>query len=140
MLRLIGFDVGEKRVGVAVSDALGITAQGVETYSRTGDLEKDVSYLLALAERYRPAKLIFGMPRNMDGSYGAQAEATRAFAEAVLARWDGAFAYWDERLTTASARRVLIEADMRRDKRKKVVDKLAAVLILQGYLDANGNA
>ncbi len=140
MLRILAFDIGEKRIGVAVSDPLGITAQGIETYSRTGDLETDAGHLLKIAEGYRPVKLVFGMPRNMDGSYGAQADITRAFADAVLEKWDGPYAFQDERLTTASARRVLLEADMRRDKRKKVIDKIAAVLILQSYLDTNGNA
>ena len=139
MLRILAFDVGEKRIGVAVSDLLGITAQGVETYTRSENLEQDVSHLIQLAESYRPVKLVFGMPRNMDGSYGMQAEITRAFADAVLERWDGEHAFQDERLTTASARRVLLEADMRRDKRKQVIDKVAAVLILQSYLDAHGN-
>ena len=139
MLRILAFDVGERRIGVAVSDLLGITAQGIETYSRTDNLEQDVDHLLMLAESYRPVKLLFGMPRNMDGSYGMQADYTRAFADAVLARWDGDYAFQDERLTTASAHRMLIEADMRRDKRKQVIDKVAAVLILQSYLDAHGN-
>ena len=139
MLRILAFDVGERRIGVAVSDPLGITAQGIETYTRTDNLEQDVAHLIRLAEFYRPVKLVFGMPRNMDGSYGMQAEITRAFANEVLAHWDGDHAFQDERLTTASARRTLIEADMRRDKRKQVIDKVAAVLILQSYLDAHGN-
>ena len=122
MLRILAFDVGERRIGVAVSDMLGITAQGIETYHRTDDLERDVDHLVQLANGYKPAKLVFGMPRNM-----------------VLAKWDGDHAFQDERLTTASARRTLIEADMRRDKRKQVIDKVAAVLILQSYLDAHGN-
>ena len=139
MLRILAFDVGERRIGVAVSDLLGITAQGVETYTRSDNLEQDVQHLLKLAESYRPVKLLFGMPRNMDGSYGMQADITREFADAVLAHWDGEHAFQDERLTTASARRMLIEAEVRRDKRKQVIDKVAAVLILQSYLDAHGN-
>ena len=139
MLRILAFDVGERRIGVAVSDLLGITAQGIETYTRTDNLEQDVQHLLKLAESYRPVKLLFGMPRNMDGSYGFQAQITREFADAVLAKWDGDHAFQDERLTTASARRVLIEADVSRDKRKQVIDKVAAVVILQSYLDAHGN-
>ena len=139
MLRILAFDVGEKRIGVAVSDPLGITAQGIETYHRTDDLEQDVAHLIKLAYGYKPVKPVFGLPRNMDGSYGFQAQITREFAEAVLAKWDGDHAFQDERLTTASARRVLIEADVSRDKRKQVIDKVAAVVILQGYLDAHGN-
>ena len=139
MLRILAFDVGEKRIGVAVSDPLGYTAQGIETYHRMGDLEQDVAHLIKLANGYKPVKIVFGLPRNMDGSYGFQAQITREFADAVLAQWDGDHAFQDERLTTASARRVLIEADMSRDKRKQVIDKVAAVVILQGYLDAHGN-
>ena len=139
MLRILAFDIGEKRIGVAVSDPLGITAQGIETYHRTEDLEQDVAYLVKLANGYKPVKIVFGLPRNMDGSYGFQAQITREFADAVLAKWDGDHAFQDERLTTASARRVLIEADVKRDKRKQVIDKVAAVVILQSYLDAHGN-
>ena len=139
MLRILAFDIGEKRIGVAVSDPLGITAQGIETYHRTEDLEQDVAHLIKLANGYKPVKIVFGLPRNMDGSYGFQAQITREFADAVLAKWDGDHAFQDERLTTASARRVLIEADVRRDKRKQVIDKVAAVVILQSYLDAHGN-
>lgn len=135
----MAFDIGEKRIGVAVSDPLGITAQGIETYHRTDDLEQDVAHLIKLANGYKPVKLVFGLPRNMDGSYGFQAQITREFADAVLAKWDGDHAFQDERLTTASARRVLIEADVSREKRKQVIDKVAAVVILQGYLDAHGN-
>ena len=139
MLRILAFDIGQRRIGVAVSDPLGITAQGIETYHRTDDLQTDVDYLIKLANGYKPVKLVFGMPRNMDGSYGIQADYTRAFADELLKQWDGDHAFQDERLTTASARRTLIEADMRRDKRKQVIDKVAAVLILQSYLDAYGN-
>ena len=139
MLRILAFDIGEKRIGVAVSDPLGITAQGIETYHRTEDLEQDVAHLIKLAIGYKPVKIVFGLPRNMDGSYGFQAQITREFADAVLAKWDGDHAFQDERLTTASARRVLIEADVSRDKRKQVIDKVAAVVILQSYLDAHGN-
>ena len=139
MLRILAFDIGEKRIGVAVSDPLGITAQGIETYHRTEDLEQDVAHLIKLANGYKPVKIVFGLPRNMDGSYGFQAQITHEFADAVLAKWDGDHAFQDERLTTASARRVLIEADMSREKRKQVIDKVAAVVILQSYLDAHGN-
>ncbi len=137
MLRILALDVGEKRIGVAVSDALGITAQGLETYTRTGDTEKDAAYILKLAEGYAPVRLLFGMPRNMDGSYGFQAERVKEFANAVLGNYTGEHAFYDERLTTVSAERVLMEAEMPWQKRRKVVDKLAAVVILQGYLASN---
>ena len=137
MQRVLALDVGDKRIGLAVSDALGITAQGLETYVRTGDLEKDAAYVRAVAERYRPVRLLFGMPRNMDGSYGFQAEKVRAFADAVLNGWEGEHAFYDERLSTVSAERVLFAAELNWQKRRKVVDKLAATIILQGYLDTN---
>ena len=137
MQRVLALDVGDRRIGLAVSDALGITAQGIETYTRTGDLEKDAAYIRSVAEKYRPVRLLFGMPRNMDGSYGFQSEKVRAFADAVLAEWDGEHVFYDERLSTVSAERVLCEAEMNWQKRRKVVDKLAATIILQGYLDGN---
>ena len=137
MQRVLALDVGDRRIGLAVSDPLGITAQGLETYTRTGDLEKDAAYIRTVAEKYRPVRLLFGMPRNMDGSYGFQSEKVRAFEDAVLEGWDGEHAFYDERLSTVSAERVLYEAEMNWQKRRKVVDKLAATIILQGYLDGN---
>ncbi|MEG1523607.1 MAG: Holliday junction resolvase RuvX [Clostridia bacterium] len=137
MKRVMAFDIGDKRIGIAVSDPLGITAQGIETYSRNGDLDQDIDYLIALADQYRPVRLVFGMPRNMNGSYGMQAEITKTFVEELLKKWDGEYDYYDERLTTMSAQRVLLEADMRRDKRKNVVDKIAAVIILQSYMGSH---
>ena len=135
MQRILALDVGDKRIGVAVSDPLGYTAQGLETYTRKETLEQDVAYILNLAERYRPVRLLFGMPRNMDGSYGFQSEKVRAFADAVLQSWDGEHDFYDERLTTAAAERVLLDADVSRKKRRQVIDKMAAVVILQGYME-----
>ncbi|MBQ3201015.1 MAG: Holliday junction resolvase RuvX [Clostridia bacterium] len=137
MQRVLALDVGDRRIGIAVSDPLGITAQGLETYTRTGDLEKDAAYIRTLAERYKPVRLLFGMPRNMDGSYGFQSEKVKEFAAAVLNGFEGEHAFFDERLSTVSAERVLYEAEMNWQKRRKVVDKLAATIILQGYLDTN---
>ena len=134
MQRVLALDVGEKRIGLAVSDPLGFTAQGLETYHRTGDLEKDIDYIIKVANSYRPVKLLFGLPRNMDGSYGFQADYVREFADEVLKKWDGEYDFEDERLTTVSATRMLLEADVSRGKRKKVVDKIAAVFILESYL------
>ena len=133
--RYFAIDVGDKRIGLAVSDALGITAQGLETFSRTGDIEKDVAYIIKLADGYKPVRLLFGMPRNMDGTYGFQAERVKDFAGAVLENWQGEHAFYDERLTTAAAERVLLDADVSRKKRRQVIDKMAAVVILQGYME-----
>ena len=137
MQRLVAFDVGDKRIGIAVSDALGITAQPVETYHRAGGAEKDAAYLVSVAQKYAPCRLVFGMPRNMDGSYGEQSEKVKRFAERVLALWDGEYDFYDERLTTMAARRILLDADISRNKQKKVIDKLAATVILEGYMQSH---
>lgn len=136
MQRIMALDVGDKRIGIAVSDPLGLTAQGLETYTRKKTLEEDVDYLLRLATSYQPVRLLFGMPRNMDGSYGFQAEKVRAFADALLKHWDGEHDFYDERLSSVAAERMLIDADVSRQKRRKVIDKVAAVVILQSYLDS----
>lgn len=135
-LRVLGLDVGEKRIGVAVSDLLGLTAQGIETIRTQGEA-RDHDRIEALAKEYGARHLVLGLPKNMDGTQGFQAERVRRFAEGLKDR--GFMIHWvDERLTTASARRTLIEGDVRREKRKQVIDKLAAVYILQGFIDAGG--
>lgn len=136
MRRIIALDVGDKRIGIAVSDPLGYTAQGLEVYSRKDNIEQDINYIVSLAEKYKPVLLLFGMPRNMDGSYGFQSQKVRELAKAISDVWDGEHAFFDERLSSVAAERVLLEADMRRDKRKKVRDKLAATIILQNYLES----
>ncbi len=133
--RAMALDVGSHRIGVAVSDPMRITANGIETYKRTGDDEKDAVYLADLANKYAPLTLVFGLPRNMNGTYGPQAEKTREFAALVGKYFAGEIEFYDERLTTAAAERVLLEADVSRKKRKNVIDKMAAVIILQGYLE-----
>ena len=132
--RYFAVDVGDKRVGLAVSDALGITAQGIETYNRTGDDEKDGEYIRKGAERYAPCRIVFGMPRNMDGSYGFASEKVRAFAAVVLNGWQGEHDFFDERLSTVAAERALFEAELNWKKRRKVIDRLAAQVILEGYM------
>jgi putative Holliday junction resolvase len=118
---------------VAVSDPLGITAQGVEVIDRSA--VDPLDRLKELAGRYRPEKVVFGLPRRTDGSLGGEAEKATAFAGEVAGALSVPVVPWDERLTTREAERVLIGADVRRAKRRLVIDKLAAVLILQGYLD-----
>lgn len=135
MERILALDVGDRRIGLAVSDPLGITAQGLETYVRGEDPEADADYIISVANRYQPVKLLFGLPRNMDGSCGFQSEKVRAFADIVLSKWSGGHDFSDERLTTMRAERILLEGNVRRDKRKKVIDKMAAVIILEGYMD-----
>lgn len=136
MERVLALDVGDKRIGFAVSDPLGMIANGIETYTRKTE-EEDIRYICDMAESYRPVRLLFGMPRNMNGTYGPQSEKVRDLAEKVGAVFDGEIEFEDERMTTIIAERVLVEADLSRKKRRKVIDKVAAVVILQGYLDAH---
>jgi len=136
LARIIGLDVGDKRIGIALSDLLMITAQPVETYTRTQEEQSDIEYLVGLMEKNDVDKIVCGLPKNMNGTIGEQAEKVQAFAEKLKEASGKQLVYWDERLTTKSAHRTLLEADVSRKKRKKVVDKIAAVYILQGYMDS----
>ena len=132
MKKIMGIDIGEKRIGIAVSDSLGYTAQGVETYTRTG--EEDAAYIAAKMKELGASKVVVGLPLNMNGSEGPAAQKVREFADKLTAL-GVEVDFQDERLTTVSAERMLIEADVSRRKRRQVVDKLAAVYILRAYLD-----
>ena len=133
-MRKMALDYGEVRIGIAFSDMLNIIANGYETYTRR-DLQTDLDYLVNLAKEKQVDTIILGLPINMDGSEGERAEATRAFGEKLQTLSGLTVKYLDERLTSASAERLLIEADMRREKRKQVIDKVSATIILQNYLD-----
>ncbi|NGP43460.1 Holliday junction resolvase RuvX [Bacillaceae bacterium SIJ1] len=137
-MRWLGLDVGTKTIGVAVSDELGFTAQGVETIP-SGDEQPNVSIkrLKELIELYQPSQIIVGDPKNMNGSTGPRAESIHRFAERIERKTGLPVVLWDERLTTVSAEQTLISADVSRKKRKQVIDKIAAVFILQSYLDAH---
>jgi putative Holliday junction resolvase len=132
----MGLDVGEKTIGIAVSDALGLTAQGLEVIRRTGSIEQDLQRLKEVVQEKEINKIVIGMPRNMNGSYGPQSEKVQKFAEIIKAELNLPVETWDERLTTVEAERLLVSADMSRAKRRKIIDKMAASLILQGYLDS----
>ncbi len=134
MKKVLGLDIGEKRIGIAVSDALGMTAQGVETYARKG--EGDAAYIADKARELGASIIVAGLPLNMNGSEGPAAQNVRAFMAEVEAMGLPVI-FQDERLTTVSAERMLIEADVSRKKRRQVVDKLAAVYILSAYLDTH---
>ncbi|WP_188067751.1 Holliday junction resolvase RuvX [Brevibacillus brevis] len=135
MTRLMGLDVGDKTIGVAVSDELGWTAQGVETIKRQSK-EKDFARLSELVSQYQIGAFVVGLPKNMNGTIGPRAEKCQAFGKLLEERTSLPVHMWDERLTTMAAERMLISADVSRQKRKTVIDKMAATLILQGYLDA----
>ncbi len=128
-------DVGDKTIGIAVSDELGFTAQGVETIRRQG-LVKDIARLSELVALYAVTGFVVGYPKNMNGTIGERAQSSEAFASLLEEKFPSKkVVLWDERLTTLAAQKLLIEADIRRSKRRQVIDKLAAVLILQGYLE-----
>ncbi|HHY81087.1 MAG TPA: Holliday junction resolvase RuvX [Clostridiales bacterium] len=133
-MRIISMDVGDRRIGMAVSDMLGWTAQGIATLERRG-LQHDLQQIKKIFDQYRPEKIVVGLPRNMNGTLGPQGEKVKAFAEALNNHFGLEIVYWDERLTTVSAHKAMIEADLSRKKRKQRVDQMAAVLILQSYLD-----
>ena len=132
--RIVALDVGDRRIGIAVSDPLGITAQPVETYTRVG-YGPDVRRVMEICSQYETDQVLCGLPRNMDGSRGFQVEKVRQFAE-KLEEQGLIVSYYDERMTTMLAESALLEANMRRDDRKKKVDMVATVMILQSYLDA----
>jgi putative Holliday junction resolvase len=135
MARILGLDVGDKTIGVAVSDEMGWTAQGLETIRRESK-EKDLARLKEWIAQYQVAEIVVGLPKNMNGTIGPRAELCQSFARFLEERTSLPVHMWDERLTTMAAEKMLISADVSRKKRKTVIDKMAATLILQGYLDA----
>ena len=136
--RVLALDVGDRTIGVAASDALGLTAQGVETIRRKS-WDKDFARLKELMELYETDTFIVGLPKNMNGTQGERCDVVRDFAQRLQKKFNGSqVVFWDERLSTVAAERSLIAADVSRAKRRKVIDKMAAVFILQGYLDNLG--
>ena len=136
-MRMMGLDYGDATIGVAVSDLLGITAQGVETIKRK-DQDSDFKRLDELIKEKNVTTIVVGFPKNMNNTIGPRGEASIAFSEMLKLKFPNCnVALWDERLTTAAARRTLIEGSVRRENRKKSIDMLAAVFILQGYMAVN---
>lgn len=137
-MRIMGLDYGSKTVGVAVSDPLGLTAQGIETICRKEEnkLRKTLARIEELVKEYEVEKIVLGLPKHMNNDLGERAEKSLEFQEMLMRRTGLEVVMWDERLSTASAERTLIKSQVRREDRKKYVDKIAAVFILQGYLDA----
>jgi putative Holliday junction resolvase len=137
-MRILGLDYGSKTVGVAVSDALGLTAQGLEIIRRPKEtkLRTTLARIEEYVKEYQIEKIVLGYPKNMNDTLGPRVEATLAFKEAVEKRMGVEVQLWDERLTTVQAERILQEAEIRREHRKDYIDMIAAVIILQSYLDA----
>lgn len=137
MERILGLDVGDKYIGVAVSDLLQYTAQGLTTIKRESKVA-DFKAIETLLNEFDAKKVVVGLPKNMNGSIGPQCEKVIKFAEKIKNKFKIEIIYIDERLSTVSAERILIESDVRRENRKKVIDKIAASYILQTYLDMKG--
>jgi len=133
--RVMGLDVGSRRIGIAISDPLGITAQGLETLQRQNKKE-DYRKLGALIEEYKVAEIVVGYPLRMSGAEGTQAEKMQAFAEELRKRFKIPVHLWDERLTSAEANRLLRESEMSIKRRGEAVDRMAAILILQSWMEA----
>jgi putative Holliday junction resolvase len=143
----MGLDVGDRTIGIAISDGLGITAQPKETIRRVS-LKEDIDRLVELILENNIIKIVIGLPLNMNGTLGPQGEKTQGFAQKLEKKLKYSdrmvgktveIVFWDERLTTASAQRALIEVDMRRESRRQIVDTVAAVFILQNYMDHQKN-
>jgi putative Holliday junction resolvase len=136
--RIMGLDIGDRTIGVAVSDLMGLTAQGVKTIKRVGK-KKDIEELKNIIKEREVGKIVSGLPKNMNGTLGPQGEKVLKFCELLKEETGLEIEFWDERLSTVAAERSLLEGDISRTKRKKVIDMLAAVIILQGYLDRQRN-
>lgn len=137
-MRILGIDYGDARVGVAVSDLLGMTAQGVKTIKNMG-IKRLLSELCEVIEEYKPEKIVIGLPKNMDGSKGFRVDATYKFAEKLKTVYKGEIVFYDERLSSLGAKRYLNETNTRGKKRKDVLDTVAACIILEGYLNSSNN-
>lgn len=137
-LRIMGLDVGTKNIGVAVSDPLLITATGVDVIKR-GELEQDILALAKIRDQYQVKEVVMGLPRNMNGSIGPMGKLVQEFAAQVEQNWQIKVILQDERLSSTAAEKVLIDGNVRRQKRKKIIDKTAAIIILQTYLEKRSN-
>ena len=135
-MRSMSLDLGARTIGIAVSDLTGLIANGVETLRRTSP-ERDFKRIQELLAEWEVEEIVLGYPKNMNGTIGERAEISEAFAEELRNRFPGiSVILWDERLSTVAAEKVLISADLQRKKRRKVIDMMAAVVILQNYLDS----
>ena len=140
-MRILGIDYGERRIGIAVSDPLGLVAGGLETVQNRGNIEETAKAIKAIVDEYDIKKIVVGMPKNMNNTEGFRAEATYQFIAAVSKEIDGVEVItWDERLTTVIAGKTMNDMGVKRKDKKKNVDRIAAVLILQAYLDRSDSA
>ncbi|MGL4741261.1 MAG: Holliday junction resolvase RuvX [Sarcina sp.] len=133
-MRILGLDIGSRTIGVAVSDPLGWTAQGITTIKRK-NFTADIAEVKKYFDEYNAELIVAGLPKNMNGTIGPSGEMVYEFCDRMKETFNPEIKYWDERLTTVAAHKAMLEADLSRAKRKKIVDKIAAIYILQGYLD-----
>ncbi|MBU3158590.1 Holliday junction resolvase RuvX [Clostridium frigoris] len=136
-MRILGLDIGDRTIGIAVSDPLGLTAQGITTIKRKS-IVIDIEEIAKICNKYDVESFVSGLPKNMNGTIGPQGEKVQRFCEKLRETLNLEVKMWDERLTTVAANRIMLEGDLSRSKRKKIVDKIAATFILQGYLDSLG--
>ncbi|EJP6470839.1 Holliday junction resolvase RuvX [Clostridium botulinum] len=134
-MRILGLDIGDRTIGVAISDPLGFTAQGITTIRRKSEAY-DLEEIKKICDKYEVDTIVSGLPKNMNGTLGPQSEKVLEFCDSIKEYVNIEIKMWDERLTTVAANRAMLEADLSRSKRKKIVDKIAATYILQGYLDS----
>jgi putative Holliday junction resolvase len=137
-MRIMGLDIGSHTIGVAITDELRIAAQGLKTIRRKSK-EEDLKELIKIIDQFEIAKIVVGLPRNMNGTLGKQAEMVFQWIKDLKDKLDLPVVTWDERFSTVEASRILLEADLSRRKRKKAIDKLAAAIILQGYIEKDRN-
>jgi putative Holliday junction resolvase len=137
-VRIMGLDIGSHTIGVAITDELRITAQALKTIRRKSK-EEDFEEIIRIIDQFKIGKIVVGLPKNMNGTLGKQAKMVLQWIKAISERVDLPIVTWDERFSTVEASRVLLEADLSRRKRKKAIDKLAAVIILQGYIEKDRN-
>lgn len=137
-MKILGLDLGSKTLGIAISDALGFTAQGIETFKfPENHYTLALNRIKELIDKDNIKKIVLGYPKNMNGTVGERGKICENFADKIKTQFNVEVVLWDERLTTVEAERVLINANMSRDKRKKIIDKMAAVVLLQSYLNSN---
>lgn len=145
-MRYMGLDIGDATIGIALSDPLGIIAQGHENYRRVS-VKEDISHLIQIIIEYQVGGIVAGLPLNMNGSHGPQADKVTQLTKQLEKKlkftdkltWQVPLTLWDERLSTVQAERLMIAADLSRERRKHIIDKMAAIVILQSYLDNQGN-
>ena len=136
MQRVMGLDLGERRIGIALSDIMGIIANGHESYTRE-NLNKDLEHIVSICKEKNVGLIVLGLPVSMNGTQGEAVEKVKFFASKLAEKTDIRIDFYDERLTTSTAQKILISADVSREKRKQVVDKMAATIILQDYLNSH---